>query len=191
MLRSGCHFKSSRSINKRRRILKHGQARLQPGAATHAGRAQPGSGRVCSHGSSCNVLRRNYLTLAAGCIERGKLHPGQALKTVVERHYPRIHITLLETGGTVENLQMLEDGRAQMATAQADILPGPRARAVAVLYDDTFQLLVPKRFAGTDPGGFARPADCSGAERGTISVVSPRGGTFWSPSGGFPVCRQK
>ena len=69
---------------------------------------------------------------------------GSALKTVVERHYPRIRITLLETGGTVENLQMLQDGRAQLATAQSDILPGPRARALAVLYDDTFQLLVPK-----------------------------------------------
>jgi hypothetical protein len=39
---------------------------------------------------------------------------------------------------------MLEDGRAQLATAQSDILAGPRARAVAILYDDTFQLLVPK-----------------------------------------------
>jgi TRAP transporter TAXI family solute receptor len=38
---------------------------------------------------------------------------------------------------------MLEDGRAQLATAQADIPPGPEARAVAVLYDDAFQLLVP------------------------------------------------
>jgi TRAP transporter TAXI family solute receptor len=53
-------------------------------------------------------------------------------------------MTLLETGGTVENLRMLEDGRAQLATAQSDILPGPQARAVAVLYDDTFQLLVAK-----------------------------------------------
>ena len=63
---------------------------------------------------------------------------------MVERHNARIRITLLETGGTVENLQMLEDGRAQLATAQADISPGQRARAVAVLYDDTFQLLVLK-----------------------------------------------
>ena len=38
---------------------------------------------------------------------------------------------------------MLEEGRAQIATAQSDILPGLKARAVAVLYDDTFQLLVP------------------------------------------------
>ena len=32
----------------------------------------------------------------------------------------------------------------QLATAQADIATGPEARSVAVLYDDTFQLLVPR-----------------------------------------------
>src|ERR1700689_5708780 len=88
--------------------------------------------------------KTEYLTLAGGSSSGESYILGKALKTVVERHYPRIKISLLETGGTVENLQMLEDGRAQLATAQADILPGPRARAVAVLYDDTLQLLVPK-----------------------------------------------
>jgi hypothetical protein len=62
----------------------------------------------------------------------------------VERHYPRIRINLVETGGTVENLAMLDQGRAQLATAQADIAPGPAARIVATLYDDTFQLMVHK-----------------------------------------------
>src|SRR3984885_10365353 len=85
-----------------------------------------------------------HLTLAAGASSGESYILGSALKTVVERHYPKVRITLLETGGTVENLRMLEDGRAQMAAAQADIVPGPKARAVAVLYDDTFQLLVPK-----------------------------------------------
>src|SRR5271170_1672802 len=87
--------------------------------------------------------RTQHLTLAAGASSGESYILGNALKTVVERHYPRIRITLLETGGTVENLQMLEDGRAQLATAQSDVLPGPSARSVAVLYDDTFQLLVP------------------------------------------------
>jgi uncharacterized protein len=88
--------------------------------------------------------KTEHLALAAGAPSGESFILGNALKTVVERHYPKIRITLLETGGTVENLRMLEDGRAQMAAAQADIVPGPKARAVAVLYDDTFQLLVPK-----------------------------------------------
>src|SRR5580704_585333 len=88
--------------------------------------------------------KKEHLTLAAGASSGESYILGHALKTVVERHYPKIRIDLLETGGTVENLKMLEDGRAQLAAAQSDIPPGPKARAVAVLYDDTFQLLVPK-----------------------------------------------
>lgn len=85
-----------------------------------------------------------YLTLAAGSSNGESYILSNALKSVVERRYPKIRITLLATGGTVENLQMLEDRRAQLATAQADVLPGPTARSLAVLYDDTFQLLVLK-----------------------------------------------
>src|SRR5271156_1145995 len=89
--------------------------------------------------------RTEHLTLAAGASSGESYILGNALKTVVERHYPKIRMTLLETGGTVENLTMLQDGQAQLATAQADIPAGPKARSVAVLYDDTFQLLVPKQ----------------------------------------------
>ena len=88
--------------------------------------------------------RTQYLTLAAGDSHGESYILGRALKTVVERHYPRIRINLVETGGTVENLEMLNQGRAQLATAQADIVPGPTARIMATLYDDTFQLMVLK-----------------------------------------------
>lgn len=64
-----------------------------------------------------------------------------ALKTVVERHNPQVRLNILETGGTVESLRFLEEGRAQLATAQADVMPGRSAQMVAVLYDDVFQLL--------------------------------------------------
>jgi uncharacterized protein len=87
--------------------------------------------------------RVQHLKLAAGASSGESYILGKALKTVVERHYPKIRINLVETGGTVENLQMLEDGRAQLAAAQSDVAPGPNVRAVAVLYDDAFQLLVP------------------------------------------------
>jgi len=88
--------------------------------------------------------RTQNLSLAAGASSGESYILSSALKTVVERHYPRIRLNVLETGGTVENLRMLEDGRAELATAQADIPSGPQARSVAVLYDDAFQLLVPR-----------------------------------------------
>jgi uncharacterized protein len=84
------------------------------------------------------------LALAAGAPSGESYILGNALKKVVERHSPKVQIILLETNGTAENLKMLEDGRAQLATAQADVVPGPSARILAVLFDDTFQLLVLK-----------------------------------------------
>jgi len=110
------------------------------------------------------------LTLAAGTRSGESYILGNALKTVVERHYPKIRITLLETGGTVENLQALEDGRAQMAAAQADVLPGPKARIVAILYDDTFQLLV----------GKDSPFQTFASLRGKRIALSQSGGQFQS-----------
>jgi len=84
------------------------------------------------------------LTMAAGARSGESYLIGSALKKVVERHYPKIRLTLLETGGTVESLRMLSAGRVQLATAQADVLAGPEARMIATLYDDEFQLLVGK-----------------------------------------------
>jgi uncharacterized protein len=89
------------------------------------------------------TTRTETLTLAAGAPSGESYILGAALKKVVERHYPRIRINLVETGGTVESLAMLEEGRAQLAAAQADVPAGPHARSVAILYQDTFQLLVP------------------------------------------------
>ena len=132
--------------------------------------------------------RTQHLTLAAGTSTGDSYILGNALRTVVERHYPRIRISLLETGGSVENLQMLEEGKAQLATAQADVAAGPRAALVAVLYDDTFQLLVPassqvqkilelrgKRIALAQTGGqfqsFLRVAEHYGLSRADFQFV--------------------
>ena len=110
------------------------------------------------------------LTLAAGSKTGESYLIGNALKTVVERHYPKIRIMLLETGGTVENLRMLDEGRAQLATAQADISPGPAARILTVLYDDAFQLLV------YDKSPFHTFADLRGARM----ALPQSGGQFQS-----------
>jgi TRAP transporter TAXI family solute receptor len=81
------------------------------------------------------------LTLAAGSPTGESYIVCTALRTVVERLNSRIKITILETGGTVESLKLLEEGRAALAVAQADVITGPSARIMAVLYDDTFQLV--------------------------------------------------
>jgi uncharacterized protein len=110
------------------------------------------------------------LTMAAGARGGESYILGNALKRVVERHYPKVRIELLETGGTVENLRLLDSGRAQLAAAQSDVVPGPRARSVAVLYNDEFQLLVP---ADSTMKNFA-------ALRGRRIALAPSGGQFQS-----------
>lgn len=65
---------------------------------------------------------------------------------------------------------MLEDGRAQLAAAQADVSAGPEARVLAVLYDDEFQLLVWKD----------SPLRSFADLRGGRIALAPSGGQFQS-----------
>ena len=92
-----------------------------------------------------NVFNRNRtfnLTLVAGSSDGESYILSRAIAQVVERQYPHIQIRVEKTGGTTENLQFLEAGKAQLATAQADISAGPSARSLAILYQDLFQLVV-------------------------------------------------
>src|SRR5262245_59887228 len=78
--------------------------------------------------------REHRITIAAGA-PSGESHLlSEALKAVVERHYPNIKVTVRQTGGSAESLQLLEQGKVAMAAAQADVPVGPTARWVAVLY---------------------------------------------------------
>jgi len=86
--------------------------------------------------------RKYDLTIAAGARSGESFALAQALKTVAERHYPNLRMRVRETGGTSENLEMLERKEAQLAAAQADVPAGPSTRLVALLYVDVFQLLV-------------------------------------------------
>ena len=84
------------------------------------------------------------ITIAAGGKTGESYILAQALKTVVEHRRPEVTIIVKETGGTAENLKLLETGQADLATAQSDVPAGPSARLVAILYSDAFQLLVRK-----------------------------------------------
>jgi uncharacterized protein len=86
--------------------------------------------------------RVHTLVLAAGGRDGESYILGTALAQVVERHYPRIKVVVLETGGTSDNLALLADGHAQLAAAQADLPAGQAARLIAVLFRDDLQLFV-------------------------------------------------
>lgn len=82
------------------------------------------------------------LTIAAGPDEGEAYALAAAIGEVVERHYPRLVVEVVETSGSSENMRLLEEGRVELATVQADTRMGPRARMLALLYPDVFQLIV-------------------------------------------------
>jgi uncharacterized protein len=132
--------------------------------------------------------RVQTLAVAAGSPSGESYIIAAALKTVVERHCPKVKLNVIATGGTVESLRLLEEGKANLAAAQADVMPGPSAQIVAVLYDDIFQLLVhqsskvgrfadlrDKRIALSQSGGqfqtFLRVADHFGLRQSDFQFV--------------------
>ncbi len=82
------------------------------------------------------------LTLAAGDPEGESYILSQAIAHVITANNPKLHVTVIATSGSDENLKLLESHKVDLATAQADVPAGASARAIAVLYRDLFQLVV-------------------------------------------------
>jgi len=85
-----------------------------------------------------------HVVVAAGPSSSESAALMRAVKSVVERHYPNIRMTVAETADVADSLKRLERGEAQLAAAQADASAPPVARLVAVLFEDEFQLLAHK-----------------------------------------------
>jgi uncharacterized protein len=84
------------------------------------------------------------LSFAAGDSRSESYILSRAIAQGVEANQPRIRIKVIPTGGTVENIGLLEAEKVQLATAQADVPTGRLSRSVAVLYRDLFLLVVKK-----------------------------------------------
>ncbi len=84
------------------------------------------------------------LVIATGA-ETGEYYAmGQAIAKVVQKHNPRIRITVKATAGSTENFQLLENQSVQLAIAQIDTPPPSSARSIASLYSEVFHLIVRK-----------------------------------------------
>ncbi len=86
--------------------------------------------------------RTHRLILAAGNPSGESYILAKAIEKVVEAQVPSVEIEVQESKGTSENLERLEQGKADLVTAQADVPAGDKARTVAILYPDSFQLVV-------------------------------------------------
>ncbi|NJK35344.1 MAG: TAXI family TRAP transporter solute-binding subunit [Oscillatoriales cyanobacterium SM2_2_1] len=70
---------------------------------------------------------------------------GQALEEILERHDPRLRITLRESKGSGENMELLEQGDAQVVLAQLDTPTTPNVRSIASAYVEVFHLVLDRR----------------------------------------------
>jgi uncharacterized protein len=86
--------------------------------------------------------RTHRLVLAAGSSTGESFILARAIAKVVESKVPRVQIEVQESKGTTDNLDRLDRDQADLVTAQADVPAGNRARTVAILYSDSFQLIV-------------------------------------------------
>jgi len=86
-------------------------------------------------------FRTYSLVIAAGNAQGESYIISTALAEVVKKYNPRIRLTVQETGGTTENLKLLDTEEVAFAAAQADVPPGNSAKIVANLYSDKFHLL--------------------------------------------------
>src|SRR5690348_17700599 len=77
------------------------------------------------------------IIIAAGTADGESLPLMKAVKAVAERYDPRLEISFLDTAGSVDNLNRLERGEAQIVVTEADLIAGPSARSVAILFQDT------------------------------------------------------
>jgi TRAP transporter TAXI family solute receptor len=88
-----------------------------------------------------NPHRIYHLTLATGG-KTGEYYAfGQALAEVVAQHQPRIKIEVIETTGSLNNLELLYQNQAQLALIQSDSPIAPTVKAVAFLFPEIFHLI--------------------------------------------------
>jgi uncharacterized protein len=67
----------------------------------------------------------------------------EALANVASRETKQLRLTFVETKGSAENMQLLQEGKIDLAVVQNDTPAAPQARMVASLYPQLFHLIVP------------------------------------------------
>ncbi len=85
--------------------------------------------------------RTRLVTIAAGPEDGEAFAVAHAIAEVTERYNRGIEIVVLETRGSGQNMELLQQGQVQMAAVLADSRAVPSARLIAPLYPDAFQLV--------------------------------------------------
>lgn len=70
---------------------------------------------------------------------------GEAIRQVIVKNEPRIKLQVIPTNGSVENMQLLHEGKVQLALVQNDTPAKPSARAIALIYPEVFHLIASQK----------------------------------------------
>lgn len=135
-------------------------------------------------GCGGSSLSRPEYTIATGS-RSGVYYPiGEALSLILKKTFPDVTLKLVETVGSVENLQLLRDGKVDMALVQNDIafyaaegeamFNGQKISnisGIATLFPEVVQIIVRKET------GITNLNDLAGRK---IAVGSKNSGTYYN-----------
>jgi len=86
----------------------------------------------------------NNITIAANSKNSDEFFAVQALAKVINSTSKITKVSILETGGTVENIELLQSGAVDMCTMQGDYPASNNIQLVSNLYSDVFQFIKQK-----------------------------------------------
>lgn len=87
--------------------------------------------------------QRVYVLRIATASQDGEYYAfSQALAAVASQHQPKLRLIVMETAGSVENMRLLKEGKADLAIVQSDTPVEPHIQAVAGLFPEIFHLIV-------------------------------------------------
>ncbi|MGH2415448.1 MAG: TAXI family TRAP transporter solute-binding subunit, partial [Microcystaceae cyanobacterium] len=98
---------------------------------------------------------------------------GQAIAKVINKHQPQIQIEVLETEGSLQNQQLVEEKKVQLALVQNDTPLGTTTQAVSILFPEMFHLIVTKQ------SGIKNISDLKGKRIALMPKGSGSYALFW------------
>lgn len=121
------------------------------------------------------------IAIAGGPANSETFELASAISTVLRDAVPNLRVDVYETGGSNENVRLIEEGRVDLATVQADTKVSDRVQGVVSLYHDAYQLIVHE---GSGIVGFE---DLAGHRVAIAPTNSGQNRSFWFVAEHFGV----
>lgn len=117
--------------------------------------------------------RLERVTIAGGPVGSETLVLANAIAEVLNEASLGFQVMVFETGGSTENLRLLEEGRIDLGTLQADTPSSDAVQGVATLYSDAYHLIA------RDDAQILSFADLPGHRVAVPPVSSGQFNSFW------------